>query len=137
MTDRRLLDLTARGWIALAAALAFLWLAMKAPAQEHQHPAKDRELHNKFYSTWYMPDNPARSCCNKVDCYPTLFQVRNGQWYAQRREDGAWIRVPPSRFEQNRTSGVPRDSPDESSHVCMQPPGQTDAVFCAVLGTGG
>jgi hypothetical protein len=28
-------------------------------------------LHEKFYSTWYMPDQPTKSCCNNADCYPT------------------------------------------------------------------
>jgi hypothetical protein len=35
------------------------------------HPAQDQLLHEKFYSTWHMPDNPAFSCCNNADCYPT------------------------------------------------------------------
>jgi hypothetical protein len=37
----------------------------------HSHPSEDEALHEKFYSTWYMPDNPSKSCCNKQDCYPT------------------------------------------------------------------
>jgi len=37
----------------------------------HHHPPQDQLLHEKFYSTWQMPDNPMRSCCNNADCYPT------------------------------------------------------------------
>ena len=32
-----------------------------AAAQEHRHPPQDVQLHEKFYSTWYMPDNPAKA----------------------------------------------------------------------------
>ncbi len=126
------------GWVLLAAMLIFLVLAMQAPAQQHQHPAKDQALHDKFYSTWYRPNTPHLSCCNKIDCYPTTFRKQNGKWFALRREDGAMILVPAGVMEQNRRDGVePRESPDEGSHVCMQPPGQSDQVFCAVLGIGG
>ena len=47
-------------------------MTVQANAQEHRHhPAADMALHEKFYSTWYMPDQPTRSCCNMADCYPT------------------------------------------------------------------
>jgi len=39
-----------------------------AQTQQRHHPPTDMPLHEKFYSTWYMPDNPAKSCCNKADC---------------------------------------------------------------------
>jgi hypothetical protein len=45
-------------------------------------------LHEMFYSTWYMPDNPAKSCCNKADCYPTEIKYVSGSIYARRREAG-------------------------------------------------
>ena len=32
---------------------------------------QDQLLHEKFYSSWHMPDNPVLSCCNSADCYPT------------------------------------------------------------------
>lgn len=35
------------------------------------HPLQDQLLHEKFYSSWHMPDNPVLSCCNSADCYPT------------------------------------------------------------------
>jgi len=57
-------------------------------AAQHRHPPQDEALHEKFYSTWYMPDNPARSCCNKADCYPTEIKYIGGNVYARRREDG-------------------------------------------------
>jgi hypothetical protein len=45
-------------------------------AQEHRtHPTSDLPLHEKFYSTWYIPDQPTKSCCNKADCYPTEVRV--------------------------------------------------------------
>jgi hypothetical protein len=114
-----------------------LVLATPALAQEHQHPPQDQALHNQFYSNWYRPDKPNMSCCSNKDCYPTEFRMQTGQWFARRREDGRWIWVPPGAFEHNRKVGIPRESPDTGSHVCMQPPGQGEMVFCAVLGIGG
>ena len=53
----------------------------------HRHPPQDQFLHEKFYSTWHMPDNPAVSCCNDADCYPTEIKYVDGNLYAKRRED--------------------------------------------------
>jgi hypothetical protein len=118
--------------------LILLILSTQVPAQEHQHPAKDQVLHDNFYSTWARPNDPRLSCCGNKDCYPTQFQRQGGKWFALRREDGALILVPPAAFEHNRRDDKPpRESPDLDSHVCMQPPGQSDQVFCAVLGIGG
>ena len=66
-------------------------LMMPAQAQDaglHHHPPQDQLLHEKFYSTWHMPDNPAVSCCNDADCYPTEITYVDGNLYAKRREDG-------------------------------------------------
>jgi hypothetical protein len=35
-------------------------------AQEHHHPPQDQATHEKFYSTWMMPDAPHVSCCAGV-----------------------------------------------------------------------
>jgi hypothetical protein len=43
------------------------------------HPPQDQWLHEKFYSTWHMPDNPSASCCNDADCYPTEIQYIDGK----------------------------------------------------------
>ncbi len=65
-------------------------------AQEHHagHPAANLPIHGNFYSTWFMPDQPNKSCYNKADCYPTEVNFQNGQWFAQRREDGKFTPVP-------------------------------------------
>jgi hypothetical protein len=75
-------------------------LAMATHAQEaqsqagiHHHPSQDQQLHEKFYSTWHMPDNPSVSCCNDADCYPTEIQCIDGGIYAKRREDGKYIPI--------------------------------------------
>ena len=70
------------------------------------------QLHEKFYSTWFMPDEPDMSCCNKADCYPTEIQMRGGKIYARRREDGAWLPVPAAKVEHNRSN------PDGRNHLC-------------------
>ena len=114
----------------LAAALVFV---ASGAAAQHQHPPQDEALHEKFYSTWYMPDNPARSCCNNADCYPTEVKYAGGNVYARRREDGKYILVPPQKIERNR------DNPDGRNHLCAPPPSSyhpPDTVFCFSLGGG-
>ena len=61
---------TASTAISLAQVFSEAW------AQQHHHPAPDDAIHEKFYSTWFMPDNPTKSCCNKMDCYPTEIKSR-------------------------------------------------------------
>jgi hypothetical protein len=100
---------------------------------QHRHPPHDEALHEKFYSTWYMPDNPAASCCNKADCYPTEIKYVAGSIYARRREDGKYILVPPQKVERHR------DNPDGRNHLCAPPPASShpdDTVFCFSLGGG-
>jgi hypothetical protein len=98
----------------------------------HHHPPQDVPIHEKFYSTWMMPDRPTASCCNNRDCYPTEVRFRDGFWEAKRREDGVYVRIPWQKVEQNR------DNPDGRSHVCMPPPEtyRGDEVYCFSLGGG-
>jgi hypothetical protein len=116
--------------IAIMMIAAFLQLS-QARAQDHRHPAADAAIHEKFYSTWMMPDRPEISCCNRQDCYPTEVRFREGFWEAKRREDGVYVRVPWEKVEKNR------DSPDGRSHVCMPPPNHLGMeVLCFALGGG-
>ena len=95
------------------------------------HPPQDMALHEKFYSTWRMPDNPSASCCNNADCYPTEIQYVDGNIYAKRREDGKFILVPAEKVERNR------DNPDGRNHLCAPPPNfshTSETVFCFALG---
>ena len=95
------------------------------------HPPQDQLLHEKFYATWHMPDNPSVSCCNEADCYPTEIKYVDGNIYAKRREDGKYIPVPPEKVERNR------DNPDGRNHLCAPPPNglhASDTVFCFALG---
>jgi hypothetical protein len=104
-----------------------------AQAQHHGHPPRDLAVHEKFYSTWYMPDNPKKSCCNKADCYPTEIRMQDGKIFAKRREDGKFILVPPQKVERHR------DNPDGRNHLCAPPPTASyppDTVFCFALGGG-
>jgi hypothetical protein len=119
--------------VALSAANGLVVSQSKAIAQERQHPAHEMELHEKFYSTWFMPDEPSKSCCNKADCYPTLVKYQDGQWWAMRREDHKYIPVPWRKVEINR------NNPDGRNHLCAPPPGShhpSDTVFCFALGGG-
>src|SRR5437588_9607036 len=74
-----------------------------AAPQVHHHAGEGPTV-DQFYSTWYKADKPTQSCCNKVDCYATTVKFENGQWHARRREDGAWLPVPPAKIERNRDS---------------------------------
>ncbi|HEY0801496.1 MAG TPA: hypothetical protein VGD54_11685 [Steroidobacteraceae bacterium] len=97
----------------------------------HRHPPQDQLLHEKFYSTWHMPDNPSVSCCNDADCYPTEIKYVDGNIYAKRREDGKYILIPAEKVERNR------DNPDGRNHLCAPPPNavrSSDTVFCFALG---
>jgi hypothetical protein len=106
-------------------------LVQSTALAQHQHPKEDAELHEKFYSTWYMPDKPDKSCCNNLDCYPTQARHEDGNLFARRREDGKWLKIPPAKIEQNR------DNPDGRSHMCAAPPSvKPDTVFCFTLGAG-
>ena len=116
--------------------LFLLWLMLPAVAQEgptHSHPPQDASIHEQFYSTWYMPDNPSRSCCDKRDCYPTEIRYVGNRIEARRREDGAWLVIPENKIERHR------DNPDGRNHLCAPPPDthfEPGTVFCFILGTG-
>ncbi|HEY7248721.1 MAG TPA: hypothetical protein VH678_33065 [Xanthobacteraceae bacterium] len=116
-----------------SAAITALIVPGTSIAQERHHPARDMELHEKFYSTWYMPDQPSRSCCNKADCYPTQVKYQDGQWWAVRREDQKYIPIPWPKVEINR------NNPDGRNHLCAPPPSAhyaPNTVFCFALGGG-
>lgn len=117
----------------LLAAL-FLILCTNALAQEHTgHPAADVELHNKFYSTWLVPnlgEPRVSSCCNQADCAPAETRRIDGHWEGRRRLDTDWIAIPERLIESNQ--GDPRESPDGQSHLCVH----GGRVLCAVLGSG-
>lgn len=118
---------------AILSAFLLLGSLNSGGAAEHAHPAADVPLHEQFYSTWYMPDNPTKSCCNKADCYPTEMKYdEKGRIFAKRREDGKWLYVKPEKIERNR------DSPDGRNHLCAPPPVHypPDTVFCFALGGG-
>ncbi len=95
-----------------------------------RHPPRDLLLHEQFYSSWHMPDNPVLTCCNNADCYPTEIRRIEGSIYALRREDGKYILVPPQKIERNR------DNPDGRNHLCAPPPfaSLVDTVYCFALG---
>jgi len=83
-----------------------LWLI-----DDHQHPPQDMALHEKFYSTWNVPNNGnerVASCCNLKDCYPTTIKKVGEHWYAQRREDFQWILIPEGKLEHNQPDGSAR-----------------------------
>jgi hypothetical protein len=121
----------------VSVAVLLLWTTSSAKTQKaaqdaahRHHPPQDQVLHERFYSTWHMPDNPTLSCCNNSDCYPAEIQYVDGKIYARRREDGKHILIPPQKIERNR------DNPDGRNHLCAPTPARfpTDTVYCFALG---
>lgn len=106
---------------AFAVALLFI---VAANAQEH-HP---RDIHEKFYSTWMMPDAPQTSCCHNQDCSPAASKYEDGKWFAMRA--GEWIPVPNQKIERER------DTPDGRSHLCGRGHPGLFTVFCFIRGSG-
>ena len=83
-------------WLSAGCGVPHQALGQEDTSHQHEHdearrhhPPKDMALHERFYSTWHMPDNPALSCCNNADCYPTDVKFVDGRIYAKRREDGS------------------------------------------------
>jgi hypothetical protein len=113
--------------------LASLLPASGQGPEIHHHPGMSTAV-DRFYSTWYMPDDPRTNCCNKQDCYPTEAKFKNGRWWALRREDRKFIPVPWSKVERNR------NNPDGRNHLCAPAPNTyahpEDTVFCFALGGG-
>ena len=116
--------------VGLAALIALIFYPALVRADDHKHPPQDEEIHEKFYRTWMMPDQPTASCCNKHDCYPTEARKIGDRWEAKRREDGRWLVVPPEKIEQNRSN------PDGRNHMCAPPPAYGDRVYCFSIGGG-
>lgn len=117
----------------LAAVLIMLALILPAFAQ-HLHPPQDAAIHERFYSTWMMPNagKPRQyGCCNKQDCYPAEIKEEGGNYFARTRDGRRWIPIPPSKLEDLQPD--PRESPDGRSHVCM--PLTEAGVYCAVRGS--
>ena len=83
-----------------------------AIAQEGHHPPRDQAIHERFYSTWMMPNNRNVSCCHNEDCSPAEARLENGNWIARKVGEGDWTYVPPWKIEYDR------DSPDGRSHLC-------------------
>lgn len=118
--------------------LAALFIGnVRAEEPRHGHPPQEMAIHQKFYSTWMMPQNRAVSCCHDEDCSPAESKFENGQWLARKvsEPDAEFTPVPPERVEQER------DSPDGRSHLCGRrygfSGGNNLTVFCFAPGVGG
>jgi hypothetical protein len=113
------------------AGLLFLGIGA-AVAQEHHHPQQDQEIHEKFYSTWMMPDNRNVSCCHNEDCAPAESKYEDGQWLARKVGDtGNFTPIPPQKIERDR------DTPDGRSHLCSRSAWPGMSIFCFIPGAGG
>ena len=105
-----------------------------AIAQEGHHPSRDQAIHERFYSTWMMPQNRNVSCCHNEDCSPAEARLEDGNWIARKVGEVDWAYVPPEKIEYDR------DSPDGRSHLCGRHffrNGHDElTVFCFIPGAG-
>jgi hypothetical protein len=105
-----------------------------AMAQEGHHPSRDQAIHERFYSTWMMPQNRNVSCCHNEDCSPAEARLEDGNWIARKVGESDWAYVPPWKIEYDR------DSPDGRSHLCGRHFFRNGidelTVFCFIPGAG-
>src|SRR6478672_5436524 len=83
----------------------------RAPPSTARRPAARKVLQHLVYAR-----SAHEELLQQQDCYPTEIKYVGTTLFAQRREDGQWIAVPPQKIERNR------DNPDGRNHVCMPPP---------------
>ena len=124
--NRYILSLLISGILILAAGPAI--------AQEGHHQPRDQAIHERFYSTWMMPQNRNVSCCDDQDCSPAEAKLENGNWIARKVGEGDWTYVPPWKIEYDR------DSPDGRNHLCGRHFVRNGidelTVFCFIPGSG-
>ncbi len=122
-------------WFMVISFIVVVFFKLDQAYGQTGHRPQDMELHQKFYSTWYAPNNGherTASCCNKIDCEPRKVKRENGEWWVWWRLENKWIPIPDKIIESNQLD--PRESPDGQSHVCINP--NSGIVLCAVLGSG-
>ncbi|HMM92595.1 hypothetical protein [Bradyrhizobium sp.] len=113
---------------------SLILVACPAIAQQHHHPPQDQTIHERFYSTWMMPDNRTLPCCNNQDCAPAESRLEDGRWIARKiGGDGYWTTIPPEKIEHER------ESPDGRSHLCSRIVwilrlGVEELVYCFIPG---
>jgi hypothetical protein len=122
-----------RGWIVLFIfALYGIAMLLSARSAKAEHPAEHQAIHERFYSTWQMPDAPHVSCCHEQDCAPAQSRFVNDHWEARWADNDEWVPIPPGKVERDR------DTPDGRSHMCGRRSGVRGAVtvFCFIRGGG-
>src|SRR5258708_6101273 len=113
-----------------------IFAVSSAIAQEGHHPPQDQAIHERFYSTWMMPNNRTMSCCHEQDCSPAESRVEDGNWVARKiGGDGDWIAVPPEKIERDR------GSPDGRRPLCNRggwafKPCDEQVLFCFIPWAG-
>lgn len=93
----------------------FVALGIKTMARAHDH-----------YTDWMRPDT-GTSCCSEIDFYPVKAEFKAGSWWALRREDSEWVRIPDAKILKNQTS------PDGKAHLCAT----QSAIYCFVIPASG
>ena len=122
--------------LAISSAIAQEGHQQEGHQQEGHHPPQDQAIHERFYSTWMVPNNRTMSCCHEQDCSPAESRVEDGNWVARKvGGDGDWVAVPPEKIERDR------ESPDGRSHLCSRrvltyKPGDEQLVLCFIPGAG-
>jgi len=97
-------------------------------AQQHVHPDATYEGEiARFYETWMRPDDVTKSCCNKMDCAPSIahYDRLSGKWSAWSKRSNGWIAIPSDKIERQRDMPL-------GAHLCEAPSG----VLCFGVGSG-
>ena len=108
-----------------------LWAGSAFAQDMAGHPPHDQAIHERFYSTWMMPDNRTVPCCHNIDCSPAESHFENDHWVARKLGDpGGFTVIPDQKIEHER------DNPDGRSHLCGGGKGSAMTVYCFINGMG-
>lgn len=92
---------------------------LAARAQEFRGYMKDHNLYHPNYERLYNAKT-RKSCCNQMDCRPTMAERREGKWYAY--VDGAEREIPDYTILDNQSF-------DLMAHVCAT---MTGEILCFI-----
>jgi hypothetical protein len=104
-------------------AITTMGMLTQAALAQHRHPPEHAQLHEYFYRGLIAPGSQhLGSCCGNRDCYPTQAVWQDGSWWAFRREDKTWVRVPDEIVLKKEKS------PDGQAHFCAT----TAKMYCFI-----
>jgi hypothetical protein len=92
----------------------------------HHHPPQDRLLHEKFYSTWHMPNNPSVSCCNDADATQPKSSTSTATSTQNAEKTESTL-----LFHRKRSSGIETIRMAEITSALPRPMSSTHPIRCS------